>query len=55
MSSSGDVTHWLRLLKDGERGSVQRLWQRYYRALVGLARQKRPVCPVPPPTRRTWP
>jgi DNA-directed RNA polymerase specialized sigma24 family protein len=40
MSSSGDVTQWLRLLKEGERESVERLWQRYYRALVGLARQK---------------
>jgi DNA-directed RNA polymerase specialized sigma24 family protein len=40
MSSSGDVTHWIRLLKDGERESVERLWQRYYRGLVALARQK---------------
>jgi DNA-directed RNA polymerase specialized sigma24 family protein len=40
MSSSEDITHWIRLLKDGERESVERLWQRYYRVLVALARQK---------------
>jgi DNA-directed RNA polymerase specialized sigma24 family protein len=40
MSSSGDVTQWLRLLRAGDRGSVQQLWQRYYRGLVALARQK---------------
>jgi DNA-directed RNA polymerase specialized sigma24 family protein len=40
MSSSGDVTHWLRQLRGGEREAVQDLWQRYHRALVALARGK---------------
>jgi len=40
MSSSGNVTHWLRLLRAGEREVVQQLWQRYHRSLLVLARQK---------------
>jgi RNA polymerase sigma factor (sigma-70 family) len=40
MSPSGDVTHWLRELKAGERQAVQKLWERYYRTLVSLARKK---------------
>jgi DNA-directed RNA polymerase specialized sigma24 family protein len=40
MSSSGDVTHWVRQLAVGDREVVQRLWERYYRGLVGLARKK---------------
>jgi RNA polymerase sigma factor (sigma-70 family) len=40
MSPSGDVTHWLRQLKAGEREAVQNLWERYYRKLVSLARKK---------------
>jgi DNA-directed RNA polymerase specialized sigma24 family protein len=40
MSSSGDVTQWFRQLEVGDREAVQRLWERYYRGLVGLARKK---------------
>src|SRR5262249_42524795 len=40
MPSSGDVTHWLRLLQAGDREAVQKLWEGYYRRLVGLARKK---------------
>jgi RNA polymerase sigma factor (sigma-70 family) len=40
MSSSGDVTGWFRQLEEGDRQAVQRLWERYYRRLVGLARKK---------------
>jgi RNA polymerase sigma factor (sigma-70 family) len=40
MSSSGDVTRWFRQLEEGDRQAVQRLWERYYRRLVGLARKK---------------
>jgi DNA-directed RNA polymerase specialized sigma24 family protein len=40
MPSGGNVTHWLRLLRAGEREVVQQLWQRYHRSLVVLARQK---------------
>jgi RNA polymerase sigma factor (sigma-70 family) len=40
MFASGNVTWWLRQLKVGDRDGVQRLWERYYRRLVGLARNK---------------
>src|SRR5258708_7118004 len=40
MSSSGDVTQWLRLLQVGDREAVQKLWEGYYRRLVVLARKK---------------
>jgi DNA-directed RNA polymerase specialized sigma24 family protein len=40
MSSSGNVTHWFRQLKVGDREGVQRLWERYCSRLVALARRK---------------
>jgi RNA polymerase sigma factor (sigma-70 family) len=40
MPSSGDITHWLGLLQAGDRAAVQKLWEGYYRRLVGLARKK---------------
>jgi DNA-directed RNA polymerase specialized sigma24 family protein len=40
MSSGGSVTHWLGLLKGGDRAATQELWQRYFQRLIGLARQK---------------
>jgi DNA-directed RNA polymerase specialized sigma24 family protein len=40
MPSSGDITHWLRLLQAGEREAVQKLWEGYFRRLVMLARKK---------------
>ena len=40
MSSDGSVTHWINLLKGGERDAVQPLWERYFRRLVGLARAR---------------
>jgi RNA polymerase sigma factor (sigma-70 family) len=40
MPSSGDITHWLRLLQAGDRAAVQKLWEGYYRRLVGIARKK---------------
>jgi DNA-directed RNA polymerase specialized sigma24 family protein len=40
MSANGDVTHWLRQLQAGNREPVQKLWERYYRELVILARKK---------------
>jgi DNA-directed RNA polymerase specialized sigma24 family protein len=40
MSSSGSVTHWLRLLEQGDGRAAQALWERYFPKLVGLARQK---------------
>src|SRR5499427_5642744 len=40
MSSGGSVTHWLGALKNGEAIAAQKLWEAYYRPLVGLARQR---------------
>src|SRR5436190_22795008 len=40
MSASGDVTHWLRRLRAGDRQAVQGLWERYYRAVIALARRR---------------
>ena len=40
MSSTGSVTRLLDQLKQGERDHAQELWERYFRRLVGLARQK---------------
>ena len=39
MDGTGSVTVWLNMLKLGDRGEpVQRLWETYFRRLVGLAR-----------------
>ena len=38
--SAGSVTHWINLLKAGDRAAAQPLWEGYFRRLVGLARQK---------------
>jgi DNA-directed RNA polymerase specialized sigma24 family protein len=40
ISSKGSVTHWLGELKAGDPDAAQKLWQRYFEQLVGLARQK---------------
>ena len=42
MSSEGSVTRWITALKDGDEAAAQPLWERYYRRLVSLARQKLP-------------
>ena len=39
MSTSGDVTRWIRRLRAGDRDVIQGLWERYYRAVVALARR----------------
>jgi DNA-directed RNA polymerase specialized sigma24 family protein len=38
--SSGSVTHWIELLKAGDAGAAQKLWETYFTRLVGLARKK---------------
>jgi DNA-directed RNA polymerase specialized sigma24 family protein len=38
MSSEASVTHWLGLLKIGDRAAAQPLWERYFRLLVVRAR-----------------
>jgi DNA-directed RNA polymerase specialized sigma24 family protein len=46
MSSHGSVTHWLQQLSAGDRGTVERLWHRYYPRLVQLARSRLQGAPV---------
>ena len=38
--SSGSITNLYNRLQQGERDSVQKLWELYFRRLVGLARKK---------------
>jgi DNA-directed RNA polymerase specialized sigma24 family protein len=40
MPTSGSVTHWIRMLEQGDDRAAQGLWERYFSRLVGLARQK---------------
>jgi DNA-directed RNA polymerase specialized sigma24 family protein len=40
MSLGGSVSHWLGAIKYGEAAAAQKLWEAYYRRLVGLARQR---------------
>jgi DNA-directed RNA polymerase specialized sigma24 family protein len=45
MSSAGSVTCWLEQLKTGDQVAVQKLWERYFQRLVGLARAKLQAAP----------
>jgi len=38
--SSDTITHWIRHLKAGDPAAAQKLWERYFAKLVGLARKK---------------
>jgi DNA-directed RNA polymerase specialized sigma24 family protein len=40
VSSPGSVTVWIARLKAGDAAAAERLWQGYFRRLVGLARHK---------------
>ena len=40
MSSDGSVTVWIGHLKAGDHAAAQRLWERYFRKLVRLARAR---------------
>jgi DNA-directed RNA polymerase specialized sigma24 family protein len=40
MAPDGEVTRWLRQLKEGDRSATQELWRRYFARLVALARQR---------------
>lgn len=42
-TKSDSVTHLLGQLKAGQESSVQKLWERYFHQLVGLARARLPV------------
>ena len=43
MSSTSSVTAWIGRVKDGDRVAAQKLWERYFKRLVGLARVKLPA------------
>ena len=40
MASRGSVTHWLSLLRQGDRAAASHLWERYFRLLVERAHRK---------------
>jgi RNA polymerase sigma factor (sigma-70 family) len=40
MSSDGSVTHWIHQLQGGGADAARKLWERYCRRLVGLARKR---------------
>jgi DNA-directed RNA polymerase specialized sigma24 family protein len=40
LSPPGSVTHWLNELKAGNPTAAQQLWERYFQALIELARKK---------------
>jgi DNA-directed RNA polymerase specialized sigma24 family protein len=40
MASAGSVSFWIGQLQGGDSRAAQQLWERYFRQLVGLARQK---------------
>jgi len=45
MSSDTSDTRWLNLLKGGNQSAAQVLWERYFRLLVGCARQRLGAAP----------
>jgi DNA-directed RNA polymerase specialized sigma24 family protein len=40
VSGAGSVTHWIRSLEAGDQAACQKLWEGYFRRLVGLARHR---------------
>lgn len=40
MSEEGSITLWIDQLKAGDHGAAQKLWERYYKRLIGLARRR---------------
>lgn len=40
MSDAGSVTHWIRRLEAGEQAACQKLWEVYFRKLVGLVHKR---------------
>ena len=40
MAADESITRWIALLKEGDPAAAQQLWERYFRRLVGLAREK---------------
>lgn len=42
MSVDETVTQWIELLKDGDQGGIEQIWQRYFDKLCALAKKKLP-------------
>jgi DNA-directed RNA polymerase specialized sigma24 family protein len=40
VSGTGSVSHWIHQLMAGEQAAFQKLWERYFRRLVALARKR---------------
>ena len=40
MTSEQSISRWLAQLQAGDRTAAQKLWERYFQRLVGLARKK---------------
>jgi len=40
MSTDGSISRWVGQLKSGDAAAVERLWERYFPRLVGLARKR---------------
>jgi DNA-directed RNA polymerase specialized sigma24 family protein len=40
MAPDGSVTYWIHLLKAGDQAALEKLWEGYFRRLVGLARAR---------------
>jgi RNA polymerase sigma factor (sigma-70 family) len=40
MADEGSVSRWLDQLKDGDQEAAQKLWERYFRRLLGVAREQ---------------
>ncbi len=38
MLQPGSVSHWIQLLKNGDRDAAQPIWERYHKRIIGLAR-----------------
>jgi hypothetical protein len=40
MSSPGSVTYWIHQLSAGDLAAIQKLWEGYFRRLIGLVRKR---------------
>jgi DNA-directed RNA polymerase specialized sigma24 family protein len=40
MSDTGSISHWIRQLETGDQAAYQKLWEAYFRRLVGLVRKR---------------